>query len=123
LSYAKLCTNDFMSSYLALLEKLQSKPVNQVAMEKRALAMHKVILGHRKLPDQAVMLCKDHNRRCTKRTGHELELIIPASTLEVVTSSSLNTAQMIWNNLPADVVMIADSILFKNAVKGHDITT
>jgi hypothetical protein len=90
-------------------------------MEKRALAMHKVILGHRKLPDQAVMLCKDHSLRRTRRTGHELELIIPASTLEVATSSSLNTAKKIWNQLPADIATIADPIRFKNAVKGHAV--
>jgi hypothetical protein len=88
-------------------------------MEKRALALHKAISGHRKLPDQAVMLCKDHNRRRTRRTNHELELIIPASTLEVVTSSFLNTAKKIWNNLPADVATITDPIRFKNAKKGH----
>src|SRR3569623_1405959 len=90
-------------------------------MEKRALALHKAILGHCKLPDQAVMLCKDLNRRRTRRTGHELELIIPASTLEVATSSSLNTAKKIWNNLPADVVTITDLIRFKNAVKDHAV--
>jgi hypothetical protein len=90
---AKLFINDFTSSYLALLEKLQWKLVNQVAMKKHALTMHKSSLGYRKLPVRAVMLCKDHNRRRTKRTGHELELIIPVSTLEVVTSSSLNIAK------------------------------
>uniref|UniRef100_A0A914D162 Uncharacterized protein n=1 Tax=Acrobeloides nanus TaxID=290746 RepID=A0A914D162_9BILA len=84
--------------------------------------MHKVILGHRKQPDHAVMLCKDHNRRSIVtlgRPGHELKLIIPTSTLEAVTSSSLTTAKKIWNNLPADVAAIADPIRFKNAVKGH----
>jgi hypothetical protein len=84
-------------------------------------SMHKAILGHRKLLDLAVMLCKDHNRKRTRRTGHELELIIPASTLEVVTSSSLNIAKKIWNNLPADVATISDPIRFKNAVKGHAV--
>uniref|UniRef100_A0A914C4D1 Transposase n=1 Tax=Acrobeloides nanus TaxID=290746 RepID=A0A914C4D1_9BILA len=58
-------------------------------------------------------------KRRTRRTGYELELIIPASTLEVVTSSSLNTAKKIWNNLLADVAMIADPIRFKNTVKGQ----
>ena len=54
-----------------------------------------------------------HNRRRTRRIGHELELIIPAFTLEVVTTSSYN--------LPADVATIADPIRFKNVVKGHTV--
>uniref|UniRef100_A0A914C2S6 Uncharacterized protein n=1 Tax=Acrobeloides nanus TaxID=290746 RepID=A0A914C2S6_9BILA len=48
---AKICTNDFTSSYLALLENLQWKPINQDAREKCALVMHKAIMGHRKLTD------------------------------------------------------------------------
>uniref|UniRef100_A0A914E1Y7 Uncharacterized protein n=1 Tax=Acrobeloides nanus TaxID=290746 RepID=A0A914E1Y7_9BILA len=60
-------------------------------------------------------------KRRTRRTGYELELIIPASTLEVITSSSLNTAKKIWNNLLADVAMIAIPIRFKNTEKGHAV--
>jgi hypothetical protein len=90
---SKLRTNDFTSWHCSRnyngspSTKLQWRNVTSHAQSHP---------GPPKLPDQAVMHCKDHNRRRrTRRTGHELELIIPVSTLEVVTSSSLNTTKKI----------------------------
>uniref|UniRef100_A0A914DT44 Transposase n=1 Tax=Acrobeloides nanus TaxID=290746 RepID=A0A914DT44_9BILA len=114
---AKLCANDFTASYPQLLEKLNWKPVNQLVMEKRALAMHHFTRGHRNLPDNAIALCRQEDRRRTGRTGHEWELVIPVISLEAVRSSSLNTARQTWNHLPEDIVEIPDPVRFKNAVK------
>uniref|UniRef100_A0A914C2G1 Transposase n=1 Tax=Acrobeloides nanus TaxID=290746 RepID=A0A914C2G1_9BILA len=69
-------------------------------MEKRALACTKPSWA---TGNYSIKLCKDHNRRRTRRTGHELKPIIPASTLEVITSSSLNIAKKTWNNLLDDI--------------------
>ena len=93
---AKLCANDFTASYPQLLEKLNWKPVSQLVMEKRALAMHHFTRGHRNLPDNAIALCRQEDRRRTGRTGHEWELVIPVTSLEAVRSSSLNTARQTW---------------------------
>uniref|UniRef100_A0A914CBW4 LEM domain-containing protein n=1 Tax=Acrobeloides nanus TaxID=290746 RepID=A0A914CBW4_9BILA len=54
-------------------------------MEKRALAMHHFIRGHRNFPDNAVALCRQEERR---RIGHEWELVIPVTSLEAIRSSS-----------------------------------
>jgi hypothetical protein len=70
--------------------------------------------GHRNLPDNAIALCRQEDRR---RTGHEWELVIPVTSLEAVRSSSLNTARQTWNHLPEDIVEILDPVRFKNAVK------
>uniref|UniRef100_A0A914CJZ5 Uncharacterized protein n=1 Tax=Acrobeloides nanus TaxID=290746 RepID=A0A914CJZ5_9BILA len=70
--------------------------------------------GYRNFPDNAIALCSQEERR---RTGHEWELVILATSLEAVISSSLNTARQTWNHPPEDIVEIPYPVRFKNAVK------
>jgi hypothetical protein len=57
---AKLCANDFTASYAHLLDRFNS--ISQIAMEKRALAMHHFTRGHRNLPE-AIVLCNEEDQR------------------------------------------------------------
>uniref|UniRef100_A0A914EPN5 Uncharacterized protein n=1 Tax=Acrobeloides nanus TaxID=290746 RepID=A0A914EPN5_9BILA len=111
----KLCGNDFTASYTHLLERLSWKSIIQIAMEKRALAMHHFIRGYQNLPE-AIVLCSEDRRRAS-RISYEWELVIPVSSLEAVRSSSLNIARLIWNHLLEDIATIPDPTRFKNAVK------
>uniref|UniRef100_A0A914C308 Endonuclease n=1 Tax=Acrobeloides nanus TaxID=290746 RepID=A0A914C308_9BILA len=112
---AKLTTNDFATPYSNLLEKMGWKSVSQMAMEKRAVIVNNYMKGNQRLLDNAIVARSIENIRHSTRVGHALRLSMPTSKLKTVQSSSLNTAQQIWNALPIEVVTIGNPGLFKNA--------
>jgi hypothetical protein len=67
---AKLSTNDFSSTYTALLEQLEWKPISQVAMERRVTYVCNHVKGRLPLPDNA----KPTANRRSLRLGHGMEL-------------------------------------------------
>jgi hypothetical protein len=113
--------NTLYFSCCKLRHKIHIFPISQLAIERRAMAMHHYTRGHRELPDKAIILCSEEDRKRSTRTGHEWELVMPVTTLEAVRSSSLNTARYIWNRLPEDIASIPDSVRFKFAVKSASI--
>jgi hypothetical protein len=114
---AKLTLNNFTMDYQKMLKKLNWKPLSRMMIEKRAIIMHHYIHGPRTLPDNSIVLRRLENARYSTRHGHALEVCLPNSSLEAVTSSSLNTAKKLWNALPPEIVAIRHPALFKSAIR------
>ena len=81
---ARLATNDFRFSthYTSLLDNLDWIPLSQLAMEKCAVLAYHYANGRRQISDNAFMLKSSLDLRQSTRTGHGLELILPATSLE-----------------------------------------
>jgi hypothetical protein len=86
------------------LDNLNWIPLSQLAMEKRAVLAHHYANGRRQIPDNAFVLKSSLDLRQSARTGYGLELVLPATSLEAVRSSSV---KRIWNELPAEVATSA----------------
>jgi len=114
---AKLTANNFEKPYKELLQKLNWKPLCKVATERRAILVHSYVHAHRSLPEDAIVKRSDLDLWHSSRLGHSLQLTMPATNMEAVKSSSLNTTKRIWNALPDNVATISDQKKFRRAVQ------
>uniref|UniRef100_A0A914DHS4 Uncharacterized protein n=1 Tax=Acrobeloides nanus TaxID=290746 RepID=A0A914DHS4_9BILA len=121
---ARFATNDFRFSthYTSLLDNLNWIPLSRLAMEKRAVLAHHYANGRRQISDNAFVLKSSLNFHQSVRTGHGLELVLPATSLEaVVRSSSVNSARRIWNELSAEVATTHDLCQFKRLIRSPEV--
>uniref|UniRef100_A0A914D1Z8 Reverse transcriptase domain-containing protein n=1 Tax=Acrobeloides nanus TaxID=290746 RepID=A0A914D1Z8_9BILA len=116
---ARLATNDLRYSirYISLLDNLNWISLSQLAMEKRAVLAHHYANGRRQIPDNAFVLKSSLDLRQSARASHGLELVLPATSLEAVCSSSVNSVRRIWNELPAEVATTHDLRQFKRLIR------
>jgi hypothetical protein len=73
------------------------------------------------IPDNAFVLKSSLDLRQSARTGHGLELILPATSLEAVRTSSVNSVRRIWNELPAEVATTYDLRQFKRLIRSPEV--
>uniref|UniRef100_A0A914CBF9 Uncharacterized protein n=1 Tax=Acrobeloides nanus TaxID=290746 RepID=A0A914CBF9_9BILA len=90
-------------------------------MEKRAGLAHHYANGRRQIPDNAFVLKSSQDLRQSARTGYGLELVLPATSLEAVRSSSVNSVRPIWNELPAEVAITHDLRQFKRLKRSPEV--
>uniref|UniRef100_A0A914C3G3 Uncharacterized protein n=1 Tax=Acrobeloides nanus TaxID=290746 RepID=A0A914C3G3_9BILA len=107
---AKLVTNNFTTAYKTLLEKLNWKPLSQLAMEKRLQLAHHHVHGARSIPDGAFAL---RTFRTSSRLGHQWQLQVPLAQNTSIAESPVNTIRKLWNELPGDLAAIKNFPEFK----------
>lgn len=118
---ARLCANDFVSDYPALLATLSWKPFGQQATERRAIQGFKYSRGICAMPDDTITLQATLNNRRSERNCHPYSIFVPATTLDAHLTSSLNTIRRIWNNTPQDLVLMNGLPRFKYAIANSNI--
>jgi hypothetical protein len=107
---AKLVTNNFIASYNTLLEKLNWKPLSQLAMEKRLQLAHHYVHGTRTFPNDVFAL---RTLRTSSRIGHQWQLQMPLSQTTATAESPINTTRKHWNALPGDLAAMKNFPEFK----------
>uniref|UniRef100_A0A914E2A2 N-acetylgalactosaminide beta-1,3-galactosyltransferase n=1 Tax=Acrobeloides nanus TaxID=290746 RepID=A0A914E2A2_9BILA len=77
------------------------------ARRRRFCLMHQYVFGRRVIPAETLQFKKAANVKTSSRTGHDLELIMPNTQLEAVSSSSVNISRKLWNALPEGLVKLS----------------
>lgn len=113
---ARLCANDFVSDYPALLTKLSWKSFGQQTTERRAIQGFKYAKGISAMPGDTITLQSTLDNRRSERNNRPYAILVPATTLDAHLSSSLNAIRRIWNNSPQALCLMNGLPEFKNAI-------
>lgn len=114
---AKLLANDFTADYKTLLAKLGWKPLNRLALERRATAAYRYSTRATSMPEGFVTLQSTQDVRRSSRLARPLTLATSTISTTAAFSSSSNTLRRIWNGLPDYIRQATTASQFKYSVK------
>ncbi len=124
---ARLCTNDFSSSYEVLLQKLHWKPVSRLCFERQLLLMHRYYNHSRYLPENVLQIRPMGAYHLRRHVRHEHQLVINDEIFlnhgrHVPVREKnfpLHFATEIWNFIPAETIEM-DFPMFKRKIQNAE---
>ncbi len=118
---ARLCLNDYVSTYGELLEKLDWKSVARVGFERRAMLAFKYVYSVRHLPGSSITMQINpfrHSARISENKNvHELQILIPSFTRKGPEQFPIFNVFRTWNVLPQSTVLLPDFGSFRSDIR------